>query len=316
MVKREVQGQDQLYARPLEPQESVTHPLSRPRGAVVDPHIPERFVRQVSGHLLANIGEVPGVPLILGVHGAPGTGKTYQVELVLKRMGVELLTISGGQLESENAGEPAQLIRETYCEASDVLKTKSPACVVFNDIDTGGGEWEGNTGTVNHQTVLGELMHLVDFPKQVGGRITRRVPIIMTGNDFTKLYEPLRRPGRMRLFEWQPSREERYEIVRALFVGRSDAVLATLASAPPELPISFYADLRSALFQMMLDRHYPTIELRVQAIHEVLQTRRPLPAAEVMVSDEDLLRLAAELASSFQVTSHLRPHRVPGHAHG
>lgn len=268
-------------------------------------YIPERFARQVSGHLLSNIGEVPGSPLILGVHGAPGTGKTFQIETLLREMNVELFAISGGQLESENAGEPASLIRETYCNASDVLKTRAPACLVFNDIDTGGGEWEGNTGTVNHQTVLGELMHLVDFPRQVGGQITRRVPIIMTGNDFTKLYEPLRRPGRMRLFEWIPNAQERVGVVGAIFPERGTEVVEALAGEFDALPLSFYSDLRSALVDRVLHQKYPNLASQTEAIHDLLSKKQVLEVSAESLEDEDVLLTARQLAATFSISTHL-----------
>jgi hypothetical protein len=41
----------------------------------------------------------------------------------------------------------------------------------------------------------------------------RRVPIIVTGNDFSTLYAPLIRDGRMEKFYWEPSKEEIINIV-------------------------------------------------------------------------------------------------------
>jgi hypothetical protein len=71
--------------------------------------------------------------------------------------------------------------------------------------------------SVNQLMVFGELMHLVDYPNSVEGKETLRIPIIITGNDFTRLYEPLVRAGRMTAFEWIPTRDERAEIVGAIF---------------------------------------------------------------------------------------------------
>ncbi len=36
-----------------------------------------------------------------------------------------------------------------------------------------------------------------------------RVPIVCTGNDFSTLYAPLIRDGRMEKFYWNPTREDR-----------------------------------------------------------------------------------------------------------
>lgn len=68
----------------------------------------------------------------------------------------------------------------------------------------------GNTQmTVNNQIVVGTLMNLSDNPTRVSvgqdwreSDITNRVPIIVTGNDFSTLYAPLVRDGRMDKFYW------------------------------------------------------------------------------------------------------------------
>lgn len=63
--------------------------------------------------------------------------------------------------------------------------------------------------TVNNQIVVGTLMNLSDNPTRVSigqdwreSDITHRVPIIVTGNDFSKIYAPLIRDGRMDKFYW------------------------------------------------------------------------------------------------------------------
>ena len=65
--------------------------------------------------------------------------------------------------------------------------------------------------------VNGTLMNIADNPTDVqlpGSYETEpihRVPIIATGNDFSTLYAPLVRDGRMEKFYWQPSHEDRLE---------------------------------------------------------------------------------------------------------
>lgn len=63
--------------------------------------------------------------------------------------------------------------------------------------------------TVNNQIVVGTLMNLSDNPTRVSigqdwreSDITHRVPVIVTGNDFSKIYAPLIRDGRMEKFYW------------------------------------------------------------------------------------------------------------------
>lgn len=265
--------------------------------------IPKRFSDAVEFHVLANFGQVDGWPLVLGVHGPPGEGKTFQIQGTLRRLGVEFRSLGGGDLESEDAGAPARLIRESYVELSRTVQGGLPACLVFNDIDTGGGEWEGNTGTVNHQTVLGELMNLVDDPYLVGGVRTRRLPVIMTGNDFTKLYAPLRRPGRMHLFEWIPSVDERFDILRGMFQGVSDTTVSDLARRE-HLPISFFAQVLAQLRIDALRGQYPDLASRRAAVQELARTGTALRLPD-HESDTSLLGAVEALAATVDIASHL-----------
>lgn len=57
------------------------------------------------------------VPLILGVWGGKGQGKTFQVTLAFKAMNADPIIMSAGELEAGNAGEPAKLVRQRYREA-------------------------------------------------------------------------------------------------------------------------------------------------------------------------------------------------------
>ena len=43
------------------------------------------------------------------------------------------------------------------------------------------------------------------------------MPIICTGNDFSTLYAPLIRDGRMEKFYWNPTREDRIGITTGIF---------------------------------------------------------------------------------------------------
>ena len=63
--------------------------------------------------------------------------------------------------------------------------------------------------TVNNQIVVGTLMNLSDNPTRVSvgqdwqeSDVTNRIPVIFTGNDFSTIYAPLIRDGRMEKFYW------------------------------------------------------------------------------------------------------------------
>ncbi|GMN48081.1 hypothetical protein TIFTF001_017254 [Ficus carica] len=71
------------------------------------------------------------VPLILGIWGGKGQGKSFQTELIFQTMGIEPVIMSAGELESERAGEPGKLIRERYRTASQVVQNQVRSFTTF-----------------------------------------------------------------------------------------------------------------------------------------------------------------------------------------
>ncbi len=161
-------------------------------------YIAPRFLDKLGVHITKNFLDLPGVrvPLILGIHG-----------------------------RSPDAGDPARLIRLRYRETAELIKVRGKMCVLMiNDLDAGAGRFdEGTQYTVNTQLVNATLMNIADNPTDVqlpgsyDSTPLRRVPIIVTGNDFSTLYAPLIRDGRMEKFYWEPSRDDKVGIVGGIF---------------------------------------------------------------------------------------------------
>jgi AAA+ superfamily predicted ATPase len=222
--------------------------------------VPKRFKNIVALHIIKNLVEIQDVrmPLILGIHGASGEGKTFQCELVLRELDVAIIRIAAKDFESEKAGEPSELLCEQYWEASELIETQRASMVALfiNDLDTGIGHWGGDVQyTVNTQIVLATLMDIADYPEYVGGRPTERIPIIVTGNDFTKLYKPLTRAGRMDTYSWIPTLTEKTDIVRHNIFpmpSLTDADVANLVKTFKQMPVAFFSLLKSRL----LDSHF------------------------------------------------------------
>lgn len=133
-------------------------------------YISPAFLDKVSIHIAKNYIELPKikVPLILGIWGGKGQGKTFQVNLAMKKLQINPIVMSAGELESGNAGEPAKLIRQRYREGADIIK-KGKMCALFiNDLDAGAGRMgEGTQYTVNNQMVNATLMNIADNPTNV-----------------------------------------------------------------------------------------------------------------------------------------------------
>ncbi|XP_045807056.1 ribulose bisphosphate carboxylase/oxygenase activase, chloroplastic-like isoform X2 [Trifolium pratense] len=226
-----------------------------------DYYIAPLFMDKIACHIVKNyITHLLNakVPLILGIWGGKGQGKTFQTELIFRAMGVEPVIMSAGELESENAGEPGRLIRQRYRTASQVVQNQGKmSCLMINDIDAGLGRFGTTQMTVNNQIVVGTLMNLCDNPTRVSvgqdwreSDITHRIPIIVTGNDLSTIYAPLIRDGRMDKFYWQPNREDIVNIVHRMYEkdGISKDEVEKIVNTFPNQALDFYGALRSRTY--------------------------------------------------------------------
>nr|AHL24664.1 ribulose-1,5-bisphosphate carboxylase/oxygenase activase small isoform [Pinus massoniana] len=222
-------------------------------------YIAPAFMDKLVVHISKNFMNLPNikVPLILGIWGGKGQGKSFQCELVFAKLGINPIMMSAGELESGDAGEPAKLVRKRYREAADIVK-KGKMCVLFiNDLDAGAGRMGSTTQyTVNNQMVNATLMNIADNPTnvQLPGMYNKeenpRVPIVVTGNDFSTLYAPLIRDGRMEKFYWAPTREDRIGVCTGIF--RADNVIESdvvrLVDSFPGQSIDFFGALRARVY--------------------------------------------------------------------
>ncbi|MEM9090186.1 MAG: AAA family ATPase [Cyanobacteria bacterium P01_F01_bin.53] len=234
-------------------------------------YVSPRFLNKLAVHITKNYLDLPQVkvPLILGVHGRKGEGKTFQCELVFERMGIEVVHISGGELESPDAGDPARLIRMRYREAAELVRVRgNMAVLMINDLDAGAGRFDRMTQyTVNTQLVNNTLMNIADKPTNVqlpgsyDEKELPRIPIIATGNDFATLYAPLIRDGRMQKFYWEPSYEDRIGIMTGMFAGDglSPADVEKLVQRFDDQAIDFFGAVRSQIYDEQITQFIQSI---------------------------------------------------------
>merc|ERR1712118_384268 len=110
--------------------------------------------------------------------------------------------------------------------------------------------------TVNNQMVNATLMNIADNPTnvQLPGNYNNeeipRVPIICTGNDFSTLYAPLIRDGRMEKFYWNPTRADRIGVAYGIF--RPDGVsledVEKIIDRYPNQSIDFFGAMRARVY--------------------------------------------------------------------
>ncbi len=275
-------------------------------------YISDRFRKVVMLHVIKNknMGDDFRAPLILGIHGNAGDGKTYQCHKILEAMRVTPFLISGGELETHEAGNAAKLIRDTYLRASRSIDTgeSKAAAIIINDIDAAIGDWGDLVQyTVNRQTVYSELMHLCDYPNIVQGFKTYKVPIITTGNDFSKLYKPLIRSGRMTAFEWKPTDNERLEIVKNIFHELSPSDVSSIMKRLEEiyrntLPVSFYSALKSSCFDDIL---WGMIKENPYMAFQSINSSRKNLSVNLSISLELVVNTGIDMIENSSFTNHL-----------
>ena len=75
-----------------------------------------------------------------------------------------------------------------------------------------------------------------------------RVPVVCTGNDFSTLYAPLIRDGRMEKFYWAPTREDRVGVCMGIFQhdGVTRGEVETIVDTFPGQSIDFFGALRAS----------------------------------------------------------------------
>jgi hypothetical protein len=261
------------------------------------PFINPDFFNVIYHHLVGNLLlKETESPLILGIFGPAGEGKTFQTEEVCKNLEVNLLTVSPGELESPNAGQPGELLRMLYLRASEATKSGKPSIVLINDIDTVLGNWGSLVQyTVNRQVVFGQLMAFCDYPNSVAGQSVARVPIIVTGNDPAALYEPLLRPGRTRVFPWTPRLEDRGQILRPMFPEVPEASLAALLAEFPDRPVSFWSDARAAAWESALAQW--ALSQEPQQVMSLIRANRRVSLEGVQISAERLQEIARSMVA-------------------
>ena len=112
----------------------------------------------------------------------------------------------------------------------------------INDLDARAGRMGGTTQyIVNNHVVNATLMNRADNPTnvQLPGMYNKqdnpRVPIFVTGNDFSILYAQLIRDGRMEKLYWAPTREDKIGVCQGIFrayIVNNDDVVRLVDSFP------------------------------------------------------------------------------------
>nr|GEZ74951.1 calmodulin-interacting protein 111 isoform X1 [Tanacetum cinerariifolium] len=164
---------------------------------------------------LSSMGLRPTKGVLL--HGPPGTGKTSLARLCANDAGVNLFTVNGPEIVSQNYGESEQALHAVF----DSAISDSPAVVFIDELDAiapsrkeGGEELSGR--------IVATLLNLMDGISRTEGLL-----VIAATNRPDSIEPALRRPGRLdREIEiGVPSPSQRYDILLALLKEKEHRLL-------------------------------------------------------------------------------------------
>ena len=158
-------------------------------------------------------------------------------------------------------------------------------------------------------------MHLVDYPTVVGGQDCNRVPIIITGNDFTKLYAPFVRAGRLLAYEFAPKPVEKSKIINGIFPELTENECQLLFNDfdifiqnhqnknPNSIPISFFAQLKSHCIDKSISQKIDQSGFR-KLFSQIRGNKDIQLKSDVNL--DDLKRLGMELLKSGSFVNHIK----------
>jgi SpoVK/Ycf46/Vps4 family AAA+-type ATPase len=272
-------------------------------------HVPQRFAERVALHLALNALEPPGVavPLLLGVHGRPGEGKTAMTRHVLSEMGVLAIPVFADVFESVEAGEPPKELRRRYLRAATINARIAKgeavghqlAVLVIDDLDQriAGSPDITLQQTQNTPLLNAALMEVADSPKLIDGTPVARTPIIVTANHLDWIYQPVVRTGRMAIFRWEPRLQERVEIVSSIFPELSEQQMSHLIGEFPDSPISDFGAARHTLYESAIGDALAGIGLQ-QVLNTVRDASWPSRVSTTPVSLDAVLDALGELTEN------------------
>jgi hypothetical protein len=226
--------------------------LDRQQG-LIDPE----FEKKLLSHIVGNYLDNSPFPLFLAIHGKKGEGKTFQTIRTCSKYQFNMYYISAAQLCGSYEKDSISDLEENYEEAIFNYKTsKILSVLIIDDFHLSIASAEAGVGkTINSQVLTGYLMNLADKAK---AQKNSRVPIVLLGNDFKFLYDPLTRDGRLDFFEWNPSIKVKAAIISSIFEDmdglKDHAEFKQFVLKNIEHPISFFAEIKNDIQKALVSR--------------------------------------------------------------
>lgn len=217
-------------------------------------YIPNSFRNAVLKHLILNYCQNINSfspSLLLAIQGSKGEGKSFMIKKICEYYSIEYIPISGAELCGNLEGDSVKKLDSEYESACiEAATSRKFYCIVIDDFhkSLAASNQKNVNRTSNSDTLVGRIMNLADNPY----RYNARIPIILTGNNFTTIYSPLTRNSRMEIFDWVPSIEEKEQIVfyifKAYYPDIEFGVIKQLVNQYKDYYVAFFKSLAQDIF--------------------------------------------------------------------
>lgn len=211
--------------------------------------VPKRYANRIVSHVIANYlpdNQYFTPPLYLAIKGSPGEGKTLQALAACNQRGIMVKYLSASELSGELEAASRDVLKSVYKQAQQLQALGYYICILLDDFHLGNSNIRSDSNhTVNAELLVGYMMNLAEASSQ------NRIPILLTGNDFSNTYDALLRDGRADIFEWVPTLEEKQSVARSILQPLVSAWESTeldvFIKAYSDRSIAFFAQIKSDL---------------------------------------------------------------------
>lgn len=249
--------------------------------------IDSEFRKVVLTHIISNCDPTLKMPMFLAIYGNPGEGKTFQTLRICRQHGLKICYFSGAELSGNYERDSILDIDDNYKRACNYYygNEKTPCVIIIDDFHLSPASTKAGVGTtVNSQLLTGFLMNLCDKAKVMPNY---RIPIILLGNTFKNVYDPLKRDGRMDFYHWKASRELKEKIILNLFsdcLKKSELKqLQGFIDTYIDQPISFFSEVKNDIEKRTIKKCIDSIGQ--QDIHTYLKACSNLREEKIGIKD-------------------------------
>lgn len=217
----------------------------------------KEFEERILLHIVSNSLQKNLASCFLAIEGKMGEGKTVQTINTCFKHGIHVYYFSSSQLAGNLERDSVKELEATYNylvehDGDDVFNV-----IIIDDFHLSVASCESNVSrTVNSQILTDYLMSIADTTKASPGK---KIPIILIANTFENLYSPLTRDGRMNLFKWEPSKEQKKELICKMFRDiLKDGIteeFEELIQEYLEEPLSFFGEVKNDIYIKVIENN-------------------------------------------------------------